>query len=268
MRTRNIQMLTKIKSKQAQGNIIMAEDKFKLPNSSYEEITKIIKSYGHFTVPAGLDEVSKLISMDKTVISRNVGFLLELNLLGSGQKKALTPEGKAIAQALEHEMPEEIRNCWRTVVSENEFMSKLVAAVKIRNGMDDNTFQSHIAYSAGQPKKPQFMTGAKTIIDILRASELIRESDGKFIVSKADGFEEGSSTEWISSNSESVAMNVPASVVQRAVEIQSSGTQIMININVTVDCSVNELEGLGEKLNKIIRQVNSDDYGPEDLAEE
>ena len=246
----------------------MAEDKFKLPNSSYEEITKIIKSYGHFSVPAELDEVSKFISMDKTVISRNVGFLLELNLLGAGQKKALTPEGKAIAQALEHEMPEEIRNCWRKVISENEFMSKLVAAVKIRNGMDDNTFQSHIAYSAGQPKKPQFMTGAKTIIDILRASELIRESDGKFVVSKTDSFEESPNAEQVSINNESVSKHTPVPLIQRAVELQSSSTKINININVTIDCAVNELDKLGDKISKIIQQVNSDGKAPDDIAEE
>jgi len=246
----------------------MAEDKFKLPNSSYEEVTKIIKSYGHFSEPAGLDDVSKLISMDKTVISRNIGFLRELNLIGSGQKKALTLEGKAIAQALEHEMPEEIRNNWRKVVLENEFMSKLVAAVKIRNGMDDSTFQSHIAYSAGQPKKPQFMTGAKTIIDILRASELIKESDGKFIVSKSDGLEGVTNTERVSSNKESALINSPVPLVQRSVEIQSPSTQIKININITVDCSVNELDDLGGKLNKVIRQINSDDNSLEDLADE
>lgn len=43
----------------------MADDKFKLPSSSYEELAKIIKFYRQFSVPAGLDEVSKLIGMDK-----------------------------------------------------------------------------------------------------------------------------------------------------------------------------------------------------------
>lgn len=246
----------------------MAENKFKLPNSSYEEVTKIIKSYGHFTEPVGLEDVSKLIGMDKTVISRNAGFLIELNLLGSGQKKALTAGGRAIAQALEHEMPEEIRNCWRTVVSENEFMSKLVAAVKIRNGMDDSTFQSHIAYSAGQPKRPQFMTGAKTIIDILRASEVIKESDGKFIVSKSDGFDEGPNIEDVSSNNEPTPATYSKLVAQREVETQSADAQIKININVTVDCSVDELDGLGDKLNEIIRQVNSDHNSQKGQIEE
>jgi len=41
----------------------MADDKFKLPLSSYEELTKIIKSYGHFNAPAGLEEVRKFIGM-------------------------------------------------------------------------------------------------------------------------------------------------------------------------------------------------------------
>lgn len=38
------------------------DDVFKLPQSSYEEITKIIKAYGHLTAEAGLEEVSRGLS--------------------------------------------------------------------------------------------------------------------------------------------------------------------------------------------------------------
>ena len=160
----------------------MPAEKFKLPASSYEELTKIIKAYSPFSEPAELGEVSKFIGIDSTVISRNVGFLLELAILNPGQKKCLSSIGRELAQSLEHEMPDEIRSNWREVVKETDFLAKLITAIRIRNGMDEATLQSHIAFSAGQPKKPQFMTGARTVIDILRAAELIKEKDGKVVV--------------------------------------------------------------------------------------
>src|ERR1051325_11263767 len=158
----------------------MADDKFKLPQSSYEELTKIIKSYGQFDEPADLNEVSKLISLHPTIVSRNAGFLVASGVLETGARKVLTGMGRDLARALEHEMPEEIRRCWQTVVTSTDFLAKVLAAIRIRSGMDQQTLEGHVAYSAGQPKKPQFMTGARTIIDILKAAELIREVDGKY----------------------------------------------------------------------------------------
>lgn len=234
----------------------MADEKIKLPNSSYEELTKIIKSYGHFSVPAGLDEVSKLIGMDKTVISRNVGFLMELGILEPGKKKTPSNAGKELSQALEHEMPDQIRRCWRNIVFESEFISKLITSIKIRNGMDDNTLQSHIAYSAGQPKKPQFMTGARTIIDILRAAELIKESDGKYVVLTVE-------SSGIDTSSENTKESIPTSadssvshpVLISTKPIETGDAQIKVNINVSINCTVAELDSLGEKLRKVIDEV-------------
>jgi hypothetical protein len=142
----------------------MADDKFKLPQSSYEELTKIIKAYGHFDEPAELTAVSRLVSLHTTIISRNAGFLVAVGVLEGGSKKTATVIGRELAHALEHEMPDEIRGSWQKIVTENEFLSKILAAIRIRNGMDHQTLESHVAYSA-EPKKPQFMT-ARNIIDI------------------------------------------------------------------------------------------------------
>ena len=246
----------------------MEDDKFKLPGSSYEELTKIVKSYGQFTVPAGLDEVSKLIGMDKTVISRNAGFLIEMNILESGQKKSLTSLGKDIAQALEHEMPEEIRKGWQHIVEKSDFSTKLISAIKIRNGMDENTLQSHIAYSAGQPKKPQFMTGAKTLIDILRASELVKENDGKYVVVKPVEVAEPSQPHQMTTSIEAATTNpnqISAPVVVSSSVVEKSGAEMKININVSVECTVEELDGLGEKIRNIIKQVNTEETDEEIL---
>jgi len=240
----------------------MADVKFKLPGSSYEEITKIIKSYGQFNVPAGLDEVSKLIGMDRTVISRNAGFLVEFSVLEPGQKKFLTTAGKALAQALEHEMPEEIVSSWRSIALENEFSTKLISAIKIRNGMDENTLQSHIAYSAGQPKKPQYMTGAKTLVDILRASQLISEKDGKFVISKSEEVSASSAPSQEKQNTEkpiTIVNSQPNEIPVASISRGSAQAEVKININVSVECSIDELDGLGEKIKDIIKQVNSED---------
>lgn len=239
----------------------MSAEKFKLPSSSYEELTKIIKAYGHFSAPAELSEVSKLIGMDSTVISRNVGFLLELAILEPGKKKTVTSVGKSLAQALEHEMPDEIRSNWREIVSETEFLNKLITSIKIRNGMDEGTLQSHIAFSAGQPKKPAVMTGARTVMDILRASESIREQDGKIIIAKIEDEKESVKTKKTELDSPQPArpLGFAASPqVSKVVAKQSypGNPQIKININVTVDCSTADLDTLGEKLSRIIKDVN------------
>ena len=61
-------------------------ESFKLPGSSYEELTKIIKAYstGKIGVPMSLDAVAQTTGMDKTVVSRNNGFLVGKS--GIGQK--------------------------------------------------------------------------------------------------------------------------------------------------------------------------------------
>ena len=57
----------------------------------YEELTKIIKAYGRFSVPVGLDNVSKFIGIHTTIISGNAGFLIAVGVLDPGARKVLTP---------------------------------------------------------------------------------------------------------------------------------------------------------------------------------
>ena len=162
-------------------------------------------------------------------------------------------------------MPQEIISSWRFLVNENEFATKIISAIKIRNGMDESTLQSHIAYSAGQPKKQQYMTGAKTLIDILRASQLIKEKDGKFIISKDEDAQE-----LYLEQKEIEPREKPITIVNPQPREIASGspprdgaqTQLKININVSVDCSVDELDKLGEKIKEIMEKVN---YGEDPI---
>lgn len=240
----------------------MADDIFKLPQSSYEEIAKVIRAYGHLNSEVGLEEVSRLTSLHTTIISRNVGFLLAIGLLTPGSKKAATDRGRELARALEHEMPDEIRNSWRQVVQESDFLSKVIASIKIRNGMDQQTLESHIAYSAGQPKKAAVMTGTRTIIEILRAAELIREFEGKYVALNpmADDFSRSTpprnapTTQVPAAASTAREHNFPIALGV-PIAAAAAGVSVALTINVNITCPPNEIDGLGARLRELIDRI-------------
>ncbi len=158
----------------------MAEE-FPLPSSSYKELIKIIRAYGRIAVEATLADVAKLAVMNENTVSSNNKFLIALGIIKSGQKKAITPLGAELAKALDHEMPEEMSAKWRAVVEATDFLQNVIAAVRIRKSMDESSLESHVAYSAGQPKTPAVATGARTVVDILTAAGLLKEEDGNLI---------------------------------------------------------------------------------------
>jgi hypothetical protein len=236
----------------------MSDEKFKLPQSSYEELTKVIKAYGHFSEPTPLDEISRFIGLHTTIISRNAGFLIGLGILEAGKRKVPTTNGRKLAHALEHNMPDEIRRWWRQIVSANEFLTRLLAAIRIRSGMDQQTLEAHIAYSAGQPKRPQFMTGARTIIDILRAAELVKEVDGNYIAEQdQSAVSESTPTREIPSvpTADTTTQRPVGTVVSSALPTVQSGLVIRIQIN--INCTAAEVPSLGQHIKKLIDELSS-----------
>ena len=240
----------------------MADEKFKLPGSSYEELVKIIKTYLPFDKPAGLVELSKTGSLHTTIISRNAGFLIGTDILGGGRDKQLTPKGRKLAQALDHQMKDDIRQHWRTIVTECDFLARVVTAVKIRDGMDETTLQAHIAYSAGQPKKGLVMTGARTVVDILRAAEVLEEQDGTLRI-------RGTLPEGVTVRKESEPKPVPLpttdaltksqipKVVSRSVSFEADAARVEININVAIDCKPESFDGLGRRIRQLIKDIGA-----------
>ncbi len=237
----------------------MAEEKFKLPGSSYEEICKIIKAFGYFDKPFSLDEASQVCKMDKANISRNNGFLASVGIIEGDRTKSMTPRGKELARALEFERGDEILNFWREVVISNEFLSKMLAAVRIRKGMDLSTLQSHVAYSAGQQKTRNVMTGAKAIIDILLSAGLLREKDGQLVANEKTDEQKRVSTNAEPSSDTQVTTLPIATLPVQTVVFSDSGKAININLNIEIriDAKPNELEGLGSKLRKILEDFSS-----------
>lgn len=232
----------------------MAEDAFPLPGSSYSELVKVIRAYAKLKEDASLSEVSRLISMNPSQISRNTGFLVEIGILTRGQRKGITEPGRELARALDLEMPDEIRTNWRLIVQPNDFLDKVLSAVRIRKGMDRPTLQAHIVYSAGRSKTPAVLAGASAVIDVLKAAELLKEEDGKLVAVPSvsqDRFEvsemEAPSTVPAAQGPETPKVPTPIAGLPG----------VSIQIQLQVQCAVADLDELGPKLRQLIDSLST-----------
>ena len=222
---------------------------FKLPGSSYAEVARVIRGYLAFDNPVSLQDVARTTGgMHTTNISRNTGFLVSLGILEGGSKKSLTERGRLLARALDHEMPDEIRNGWRQITAEHNFINQLLSAVRIRGGMDQDTLQAHIAYSAGQPRTQNVSIGAAALIDVLRAADLLRESDGKLFATSSGIV-----------RSQTVSVVAPEDDESEAKSFQvrsfSGGPGVQIVVQVQIQTTADHLDSLGAKLVSLIREL-------------
>jgi hypothetical protein len=223
------------------------EGAFKLPGGSYGELTKVVRAYLPYSEPSNLTDVSAAGGLHSTSVSRHNAFLMALGVLEGGQKKMLTPRGRSLAHALDHDIQDEIQRAWRAIAQENDFVQKVLSAVRIRNGMDADTLQAHIAYSAGQPRTASVLSAAATLIDVLRGAALLEEREGKLIASavqQPQPFETRGKTEGDQETRLSQSNRVPVDILQ-------TGAGVTVAIEIKVSCTVNELDELGEKLRRL-----------------
>jgi aspartokinase-like uncharacterized kinase len=220
---------------------------FKLPRSSYDELCSIIIAYGRLEKnPSALDGVSQASGINRTIISGNHAFLSAVGIIEGGKTKTVTEKGSGLAHAIEHSIADEIPKAWRSIIKDNEFLNKMALAVRIRKGMENSSLEAHIAYSAGQPKAKYVTTGAKTIIEILLKSELVKKEDDRIIPTEitADDL------------SVQVLKETPIPPTQVVTKIKSIIREgIVLNIDVRIDVKPEELEGLSEKLKNLIKNL-------------
>lgn len=238
---------------------LKANDRFKLPGSSLDEIFKIVQGYANFGKVASLSEIAKNTGMHETAISKNVGFLLSLRILEGGRSKAPTEIGKKLGLALMHNVPDEVASILADIVAEDEFLKGVLAAVRIRKGMDETALRSHIAYSAGLSRTGSTTTGTGAVVELLKRSGHLKAEDGKLVVSspiaRSSSHEPAATAEW----DEPLATQS----VTRTVETLSP---FSISIKIEVRCEAKDLDDLGVKLRKVV-----DDFGKQaadDASEE
>ena len=154
-------------------------------------------------------------------------------------------------------MPEEIAVKWRAVVDTTDFLKNVIAAVRIRKSMDESSLESHVAYSAGQPRTPVVATGARTVVDILTAAGLLKEEGGTLTALAPEPRPIPETVEKSLSISDSMS---DSPLVQGSFAHSRSGVQL--NIDVTVQCTPADLNDLGHKLRKVLKDFNEPEPTP------
>lgn len=227
------------------------ENSFKLPASSLDEVFKALQGYASVGKPASLADISKNTGMHTTAISKNVGFLLCLGLIDGGKNKAATQIGTKLGLALMHNVPEHIESILADIVADNEFLKNVLAAVRIRKGMDASSLRSHIAYSAGLSKTGATTTGTGAVVELLKRSAHLLEEDGKLVVGapvvRAP----------VDHLNEEKAATLP-SVVRTVERVLHATPPLSISIAIQISCEPKDLDTLGEKLRKIVGDFSNE----------
>lgn len=234
-------------------------DRFKLPGSSLDEVFKVVQGYVSFGKTASLADIAKNTGMHESSISRNVGFLLSIGILQGGRDKSVTELGKNLGLALLHNMQEDIEAILSDIVAQDEFLKNVLAAVRIRKGMDESSLRSHIAYSAGLSKNVS-TAGTGAVIELLKRSGNLKAEDGKLVVS--------------SPIARPTTVEVPASqergepiATQSVIRTIEAASPFSISIKIEVQCGPQDLDDLGLKLRKVVDDFSRQDGIADDVEE-
>ena len=234
-------------------------DRFKLPGSSLDEVFKVVQGYVSFGKTASLADIAKNTGMHESSISRNVGFLLSLGILQGGRDKSVTELGKNLGLALLHNVQDDVEAILADIVAADEFLKNVLAAVRIRKGMDESSLRSHIAYSAGLSKNVS-TAGTGAVIELLRRSGNLKSEDGKLVVSSPVARPTSVDTPVSLDRGEAMTS-------QRIVHNIEASSPFSISIKIEVQCSPQDLDDLGLKLRKVVDDFSMRDGITEDAEE-
>ena len=233
----------------------MAEREFRLPGSPYEELVNIIVAYGTRDEAARAGDVGKLDSVHQSSVSRNNAFLTEIGVLQGESKKLITRRGRSLALALAHKDGAGIKDNWRAIVAASEFLQNVVSAVKLREGMLYPTVQAYIAHAAGQPRNKPVMNGAGAIIEILKASGMLREEAGELVATFEKRPEvlvpEEDPTAQTPETRESV-------VTVGEFNGTPAGNSPTVSIHVQIRCTAAEIDDLAPRLKSLLRELSTE----------
>ncbi|MCJ7497560.1 MAG: hypothetical protein MUO78_05445 [candidate division Zixibacteria bacterium] len=155
-------------------------EKFSLPESSFNVVKQIIRAAFKCAPQQGsitLDEIAQTAALHRTLVSSNNKFLKSIGVLQGTKTFEMTDIGRELGLAIDHSDTNLSEQTLRKIVKSNEFLLRMLDAIRIRGSMETESFTSHIAISAGVPKEPRFLTGARTIIDLLLEANLLEKED-------------------------------------------------------------------------------------------
>lgn len=235
----------------------MPDEVFKLPQSSYEFIIKVIQAYGHAGDKVSLSVVAQMLGTDPTAVSRNVGFLVSVGILEGGRDKGPTEIGTQLGRALEFDREDDVSRIWRDVLAPNPLIQRILSAIRVRGGMDATTLQNQVVFTAGSKKSANAMRGGAALIEMMGRAQLIREADGKFVASnvtdrtsiptEVDEEEE----EPVLEQASPVARYVQHSLIAHG----QSDVVVRIDVQVHVQATVDDLPSVGDRINEMLERI-------------
>jgi hypothetical protein len=236
----------------------LTEERFPLPASSYKELSKVIQAYGQLKKAGSLTEVSKLATVGATIVSANNRFLVATGVIAGGKAKMPTEPGAELAHALQLDMTDQVVKSWRRVLIGNEFIEKVLSAVRIRRGMERSALQTHVVFTAGHPRNKTVMTGAATVIDILMAAQLLIDSEGKLVAADVqlplEGKSEGTSTVTADLTLEDRG---PGVTHQKSPSFATSVRGVPLQIQIQLQCTPDQLDDLGPRLRRLLDELST-----------
>jgi len=249
----------------------VADEKFKLPGTSYGELIKIITAYATLKKEASPSDVGQAAGKPREEVSRNNGFLVAFGVVeGPSRARRATREGVQLGHAIELQQEEEVARIWRSLAEKSEFAHKVLSAVRVRRGMERSALISHVAYTAGQKRSPQTMAGANCVVDILLLAGLLVEDDGKITAGRRVPAPSPEQELEAASDETEPALSWTGQVGGFPVTVRnvgaSSGVPLEIRLNVSVECSVEELPSLAAKIRQLVQDLASpaaDEAAPE-----
>jgi hypothetical protein len=241
----------------------MADEKFKLPSSSLPELKKIIVGYSHAGENVSVDAVARLIGITRpTNLSANNSFLNQAGIITGKHNKSVTPLGKQLGRAIEHNRADELKRGWQEIVKNNKFLSSLISTLRIKGGMTSNDLVSHILYVADVKRNKHTATGANTLVSILKESNLLETKDGKLTVAATstatatEEAEEQKSTPApeVEAKTPIVPAPPPLRELQRETGLHNSYSSPTIAINIQLQLPETENPAVYENLFKALRK--------------
>jgi len=154
-----------------------------LPGSGYDVLEKVLHAYARFgTEKVNLSDVAAKSALDKTQISRNNRFLVDLGVLEGGKKKGLTEPGLRLARAIANNIVDEIRNEWKALLLSCSPVVDILDMIKVQKGVLSQDLMGRMASSLGLTVESKNKIGLNTLATLLRTAELTDLLDGKVVI--------------------------------------------------------------------------------------
>jgi len=234
----------------------MANSEFKLPQSSFSELTKLIIAFAKSKSPSSLADLNKLTGIHTTIISANNGFLDTIDAIKGGNSKEATEIGKKLGLALSNNMDTEISKNIELLLSKNEFIESMLTALDIKPRSTED-FQSHIAYSLGKELKSRNKTGTGTLIEMLKTANLIEEKEGLLYLIKKEKEpkrSEEESTSFPNTDGFEEAQDNLTSIATRKIVNGLGNNNVTLNINIQLTIPETENETVYENFFRAMKK--------------